>query len=260
MPKFRFLYRAIFSHLLVAVPPAVVLGWMVRDINRSALKLEAQNVHLSVASQLRDQLALKIDKTVANLDHAERILDMTDLSGDARRDLLRAIVASDQVDHLSIYGPSGAFDSLIRSTGATGEVARAKLASEVRQDSNTNGYAVSDATIGDGRSVARVVVPWKRDEEVRGFIGTEFEITSMIGEVNELRDRYLGGTGEIHVIDGARRYLLSTESGRIGKSAKGDLSPFGAVMLGGEQRGGLAAVAAGTSASYLDAEGESTLR
>lgn len=57
MPLFgRVLNRAIVSHLLVAVPPAVILGWMVISINEQALRQETQQLHLSLAMQLRDEI------------------------------------------------------------------------------------------------------------------------------------------------------------------------------------------------------------
>ncbi|MEM7677797.1 MAG: hypothetical protein AAF449_17505, partial [Myxococcota bacterium] len=76
----RLLNRAILSHLLVAVPPAAVLGAMVIDINGRTLRQESQQLHLSVASQLKDALAARVNEATLLLGHAERILGLSALS------------------------------------------------------------------------------------------------------------------------------------------------------------------------------------
>ena len=98
----RFLHKAILSHLLVAVPPAVVLGVVVMRINEVALRSEAQLLHLSVANLLKESLADEVRLEVSLLGYAERILGM-ELDGDTKRAMLKAVVANGDLSHIAVF-------------------------------------------------------------------------------------------------------------------------------------------------------------
>ena len=68
------LQRAVLSHLFVAVPPALILGLLVVDINERNLREDAQQLHLSVAGRLRDAVEAEVRLQQAILRHGERLL------------------------------------------------------------------------------------------------------------------------------------------------------------------------------------------
>ena len=230
----RLLYRVILSHLLIAVPPAVLLGVLVSEINRSALKLEAQQLHLSVAARLRDRL--------------DNVLDMDEVPIDRRKLLLRALVATNRIDHLALYGPDGNLDSVVRvNTGSN--IDRSAVPESLFAEIAERGWALTDAVFAGGAR-GRVIVAWQRDGKTFGYLGTSVDLAPLSKASVELASRYLLDGGEIDIIDGRHRYLASSVPGRVGQTA-GAGTPF----QGFEDqaaRNGLAALDLGQSSSFVD--------
>ncbi len=248
----RLLYRVIFSHLLVAVPPAVVLGLLVNDINRNALKLEAQQLHLAVAARFRDALRREVDTRRVVVGEAERLLDMDEVELDRRKTLLRALVASSGAPYVAIYGPSGKLDTVIRAAEA-GEVDRRPLPPELREELAKSGWGLTDAVIEGSRREAMVVVAWVKDGTPFGFLGAPVDLGGMSEIASELRSRYLGDAGEIDVVDGAGRYLASSIPDRVGGTAAAGTAFEG--YQGGKAREGMAATEMGLSPVFQGPDG-----
>lgn len=243
----KILNTAILSHLLVAVPPAVVLGLMVARINESALRYEAQLLHLSTANRMRGAIEDRVHDAVAQLEHAERVLAIDALPFSDRQDLLRALVASGNIDHLIVFRPDGAFDAAIAEDPAS--VPRFTLAETVRARASAGGFGL-DARATEGR--AAVVVPWRSEDAVIGYLGTTIDEADLTEIARALSTTYLGGRGEVTVIDGAGRTLIA--SGTAPPDGEIEGTPFEGLKLSGEG-GGLATLSAGISKQFVDAEG-----
>ncbi|MEO1334138.1 MAG: HAMP domain-containing protein, partial [Myxococcota bacterium] len=244
------LNRAILSHLLVAVPPAAVLGAMVVDINGRTLRQESQQLHLSVASQLKDALAARVDETSLLLGHAERILDLAALSIDARKDLLRALVADQRLPQLMMYRADGAFDSVIRLEGIN-DVDRDPLPADFLKRVHEDELGLRPDASG-----VKVVVPWRKGDETLGYLASRLSADELHELCVETASRYLGTGGIIDVVDIRGNYVLSSVAGRSGTPDR-NKTPFSMVKLAGQ--GGLTALEAGVVGDFNDAEGTARL-
>ncbi|MEQ8273233.1 MAG: HAMP domain-containing protein [Deltaproteobacteria bacterium] len=238
----RLLNRAILSHLVVAVPPAVALGWMVIDINEDAIELETQLLNLSLATQLRDRISARVERSAGALTHAESVLDLEAISIEARQDILRGLVAEGAIDHLTIHAPSGAFDTSIQIREATIDESPLAVPTERRLEKER--FAVETLTNGD----ARVVVAWRRDDELLGFLATTLSAKRISDDAEQLARSYLPGGGEVEVVDSERNYVASSRRERVGKLAGSD-SAFQAVRLEG---GSLTQIEAGLSTRFTE--------
>lgn len=242
------LYRVIFSHLLVAVPPAAALGLLVLDINHDALKTEAQQLHLSVANRLKEALEAEVKSKLAVLGEAERVLDMTEVELEKRQLLLRAMVADGRVPHLAIYRADGAFDGLVRAKDV-GAPDRTPLSQALLRELTDRGWALGDAKDGS----ALLAIAWKREGTPLGYLATTQRLADFDTLATELSTRYLGPGGEVDVVDGEGRYLISSVPGRAGHVA-GTGTPF-ETYAGGKLRQGLSAIEAGAAMSFTAPDG-----
>lgn len=248
----RILNAAIVSHLLVAVPPAVLLGLMVASINEDALRYEAQLLHLSTASRMREALEGRVQGAVAQLEHAERVLAIEALPFSDRQDLLRALVASGNVPHLIVFRPDGGFDAAIADEPDA--IARAPLDDNARAAALAGGYGLGRAR-EDGTSV--VAVPWEGPDGLRGFLGTTVDPAPLQEVAAELAATYLGPRGEVTVVDAGGRRVVGSLAPRPGADGLAG-TPFEGLSLSGASDG-LASLAAGISKDFVDAEGTERL-
>lgn len=246
----KLLDKTILSHLLVALPPAAILGWTVIDINTSALELETQMLHLSLATQLRETIGTTFEVQEALLGHAERVLDMTDLPIEQRQDVLRALVADGHLPHLAIHGPDGAFDTIIRPKDE-GDVDRSAIPEALRKAAEAGGFAVSPLR---ERGDVLLVVPWKRDAEVLGFLATSLDPKTFEDTATKLARNYLGEKGVIETVDGLGNRVLSSEGAK--GAARGPGSMFTSIDFEG---GGLTKLETGISTRFEDERGEPRL-
>lgn len=236
----RLLNRAILSHLVVAVPPAVALGWMVIDINESAIELETQLLNLSLASQMRDRIAARVDLYAHVLGHAESVLDLEAMTIEARQDVLRALVADGQIPHVAIFRTDGVFDTSIQAKQDA--IDESPLAQVVIDRLKSERLATETLFNGD----ARIVVAWTRDGETLGYLATALRAAAFRDEAEKLARGYLPDGGEVEVVDRARRYVASSRAERIGATA-GEDSAF--ASLRGEG-GSLTRVETGVSTRF----------
>ena len=246
----RLLNRAILSHLLVAVPPAVVLGQMVISINESALRTETQRLHLSLAAQVRDAIEEEADGSIALLGHAERILDLSETPIVQRQDMLRALVADGRIPYLTLYRPDGEFDTVIRPKDGP-EVDRSSLPQD-RQDSAKDELVA----VWDRPARTMVIVPWERDGDLLGFVATELPRTRLRQLCEALAERHLGTSGLVDVVAIDGRYVASSDPGHEGLPDRAT-TVFAMVHVKGQ--GGLTALMAGVAGDFKDPAGASQL-
>lgn len=102
---------------------------------------------------------------------------MSDLPIEQRQDVLRALVADGHPPHLAIDGPDGAFDTIIRPKD-DGDVDRSTLPETLRKAAEAQGFAVGP--LRDAGDVL-LVVPWKRDAEVLGYLAHEPRFRLLVG-------------------------------------------------------------------------------
>lgn len=247
----KILNTAILTHLLVAVPPAVVLGVMVSRINDSALRYEAQQLHLSTANRMREALEDLVEDAVAQLGHAERVLAIDALPFADRKDMLRALVASRTIPHLIVFGPNGAFDSVISIDGA--QVRREAVPADALTRARERGFGLS-APREDGTLV--VVVPWHKQERLLGYLGTTLDPVSLQDVADALASDYLGPRGVVSVIDARGRGLMSAGPQGEGEGLAG--TAFDGLTLSGSGEG-LGGLAAGISKQFIDRFGDARL-
>ena len=242
----RLLNRAILSHLLVAVPPAVLLGAMVLRINEVALREETQQLHLSIASQFRDAILGQVAASAMVLGHAERILDLSDLEIGTRQDMLRALVADQRVPYVGLYRPDGSFDSLIRPRDGP-PVDRSRLPDGVRARAENEPW-----TVWADPSALRVVLVWRQGADVLGYLATTLDEGTLQARSVALVERYLGKGGAVDVVAPDGRAVLSARVAR-GEVMPPEHSALAMVKLSGQ--GGLTALEAGIVGEYVDTTG-----
>lgn len=248
----RLLNRAILSHLLVAVPPAVVLGAMVIAINEQALRLESQRLHLSLATQVRDAIQHEVDVSSSLLGHAERILDLSELTIGQRKDMLRALIADGRIPYLALYRPDGAFDSVIRPK-ADGDIDRQSLPEATLSTARAEPLAIWD------RPEATIVVrAWKRGDELLGFVATSLPQDDLRALCGQLAVRHLGDDGLVDVVAADGRYVLSSDGTHTGTPDRA-ATAFSMVHVRPTGDGGLTATEAAVVGDYVDASGENQL-
>lgn len=240
----QFLNQSILSHLLVAVPPAVILGIMVMDINDEALRLEAQRVHLAVASDLRDSIEDRIEVTANSLAQAERTLDLDEIPIDARLRLLRAMVASQSLPYVLIYRPDGKLDTVIGGDEAP-DLKSPPLSEAIKERALKHAYALDP----DQRLMARA---WGQGDRLLGFVASELDLAKLEAQATTMADTYLGARGELDVIDRHGHYVMSARRHKQG-DAIGPQSMFHGVNVSGE--GGITSLTVGLSTEYEDANG-----
>ena len=244
------------SHLAVAVPPAIVLGALVVGVNQRALQLQAQQLHLSVANQLRIELSTRVQASVMVLDQAERILGMRSVPIEDRKSMLKALVADNRVPFLALYTPDGDLDSLFRGPGPALMNGRGALPRALRQEAQERGWALGDVSFFGGAGDAPLIVPWERQGELLGFIGARFFLEPLNQAARQMAERYLGPSGELDLIDGDGTYVVSSVVGRVSHQA-GPASPF--MGLQGRAREGAVAVEIGRALSFVDERQEPRL-
>lgn len=246
-PRTRLLLSTIGSHLLVAVVPALVLGFVVMSVNREALTLDAEQLHLAVAEQMRTELIGGFDETHLVLDQAERILDADEVPFDSRTTMLRALVASRKLPYLAIHAPDGRVDTVLATDDAA--VDRSVLDAGTRERTN-RGLAVGP--VQEGRSV-RLAVRWAREGETLGYLVTRFDLAELDEVAEALVARHLE-SGEVLVVDGERRCLVASNARRIHRVLDVH-SPF-AQIEGFGASDGMTTVELGRSMRYATEEGE----
>ena len=244
----RLLNRAMLSHLVVAVPPAVVLGLMVMSINERALRLEAQQLHLSLATQVRDAIRARAEETATLLGHAERILDLSRLPITQRQDMLRALVADGRLPFIAMYRSDGAFDSLVRPKGAP-DVSRDDLPREVREHAVERRWGIWRRPSGP-----IVTFAWRRDDVVLGYLASRLPQGDLQQLCAELASRFLGDSGAVDVVDQSGRSVLSPTTDRVPDPST---TPLAMVKLSGT--GGLMSLEAGIAGEYVDGDGQQRL-
>ncbi len=241
------LNRAILTHLLVAVPPAVILGLMVASINESALRYEAQLLHLSTANNMKQALDTQVRDAVFQLQHAERVLSMDALEFSERQDLLRALVASGAMPYLLVFGKDGQFDASIHLDAKT--VRRDSLRPGTLAQATKNGFALEPMD-SEGRSA--VIVPWSNAEGPVGLLGTIVRPSDLSTHAKTLALNYLGAGGRVQVIDASGHFIIGPQ----GAETKG--TAFEGLSLSGSADG-LTGLSAGISKQFIDSEGQEQL-
>ncbi len=249
------LYQLILSHLVVGVPPAILLGQFVMDINREALLHESQQLHLSVGAQLRYAISETIQAWVRRLDDVERVLDTTELPIGLRKSMVKAMVAGQQVPHIALHHPDGKFDSAFYAEDGARRF-RNSIEPALLEEAKTRGFAVSNATISDGFPEVLIVVPWVRDGDTLGFLTTQLDLGGLNDLSAMLVDRYLGKSGELDVIDGGGIVLVSSEPDRVGHHF-GARSCF--TGFEGNPKKGWTEVETGVSSRFIDDRGAARL-
>lgn len=242
----RLLHRAILSHLVVAVPPAVALGLLVVDVNERGLRTDAHTLHLSVVGRVRDAIEAEVKARFEVLEHGERVLSIPGLHLEDKTRLLRAQVAAGSLDWLALYRADGQRDSLVRPS-AEGATAPATLPQALRHRARTDGRAVSPP---DARQQVMLAVPLRVDGEILGFLAGPFSVARLAPRIEQLQEAFLGPEGRIEVVDDQARRLVGT-AGAPGAQL-GLHTPFEGLSGDGA---GLERFSAGISTTYKDAAG-----
>ena len=200
------LVRTIVSHLVVSMPPAFIVGYLVVNANRQGLIVEAQQVHLAVAARVADAIVGRLDKTASALESAERILDASELPFDDRMTLLRAQVAAQRLSALAIYDDQGERDSILKSTSAAASVPKS-LPPTITARARIRRYGLSASTASQDRWP--LAIAWRRDDRVLGFIAAEVDVEPLTALSRNFGQRALGPSGRIDVADGQLTPLFS---------------------------------------------------
>lgn len=244
-----FLNQTILSHLLVAVPPAVVLGLMVMDINDGALREEAQRVHLAVASDLRDLIEGKIERAVGQLGVAERTLDLTEVDITGRQRLLRALVADQHLPYLVLHKKDGKPNTVIGDDSAPALFELPQIPAALRARADTHEYAVDEKEHS-------LIMAWRRGDEVLGYLAAPLDLEAIRKQAATLAGTYLGARGDLDVVDGHGDYVLSVRRDKRGKAiSQGTM--FQDIDLNG--KGGITSLAVGKSSEFTDQKGQPRL-
>lgn len=249
--KGSLLNRAILTHLLVAVPPAAVLGLMVAKINESALRYEVQLVNLSTANRMKEALEDRVKDAVAQLGHAERVLSIDALPFADRQDILRALVASGTIPYLLVFRPDGKFDASVHLDPK--DVSKQDMSPNMGDKARTGGFSLGPPQ-SDGRVL--VVIPWESREGLLGYLGTTFTPAALQSVADALTVTYLGAGGQVQVIDGRGHPLVGTGQPSEGIDLQG--TPFEGLTLSGAADG-LTSLNAGISRQFVDRQGEARL-
>lgn len=241
------LNRAIFTHLMVAVPPAVILGLMVASINESALRYETQLLHLSTANSMKQALDAQVRNAVFQLEHAERVLSIDALPFSERQDLLRALVASGAMPYLLVFTKEGRFDASVHVDAEA--VQRGNLVPGTLAKAQDHGFAIGPVD-DEGRTV--VVIPWSNADGPLGFLGTTIRPADLSTQAQELATNYLGARGRVQVIDASGHFII----GPAGMGQEG--TAFEGLSLTGSTDG-LTSLSAGISKQFVDKQGQTQL-
>ncbi|MCA9554780.1 MAG: HAMP domain-containing protein, partial [Myxococcales bacterium] len=248
------LQRAVLSHLLVAVPPALILGLLVVDINERNLREDAQQLHLSVAGRLRDAVEAEVRLQQAILRHGERLLSAPTGTLEEKKALLRALVAAGQLPWIAIYAPDGRLDSVVRPT--EGAPPPAELAEAVRVAARTKGFGVGAPTFEGGTAHVAMAVPLTVEDEVRGYVVSSLEVAALEPEVKSLRASFLGQQGKLQIVSAGGVHLLAAGGPAAGNPVGRDAPFFG---MSADEVGALAAAETGVSTAWVDHGGGSWL-
>ncbi len=251
MLRIRLLYRAIVSHLMVAVPPAVVLGLLVVDINRQTLMTDAQQLNLSVAGRLRDGIEADVEARFDVLHHAERILAAQTIPLVDKTRLLQAIVASTDLLWLALYAPDGRLDSVVRPKAAKVTAPEA-LDQTLRERARAQGQGVGIRSKMQENLLVPLVVPLKVGDELRGYVVAPLVMSDLGPRVRALQETFLGPGGRLEVVDAQLRAVVSSPWRPPGEQL-GDHTAFEGHRGEG---GGLETIEAGISTTYLDESGQ----
>ena len=195
----QLLFRAILSHVVVAVPPAFVLGLLVLDANREGLIVEAQQVHLSSATRLAEAVTNELEARVAGLEEAERLLDAEQVPYEYKMLALRAVVASDRVAAIAVYDDDGRRDSVIAVRDASPFIPD-ELPEAVRARARVERFA----TAFDDEHRGVVAVAWRRGDRVLGFVAAPFDKARIDAVSRKLAAHVLGTEGRVSIVDGRR--------------------------------------------------------
>lgn len=216
----RILHRAIFTHLLVALPPALAIGWVVIEVNRNALLVETHHTEIAVASRMKDAIVHALQSSRASLGTAERILDAPELAIEVKKDLLRALVADADAQVLALYTSDGARDSVfdVKGSPAMPESIAEPLRIRLRGEARVAG----EPFLHEKEMWLPLFIRWERDGEIFGYLGTLISLAPIRALAKEQATQILGEGGELDVVDSTLSYLASSEAPRVGGKAGAD--------------------------------------
>ena len=210
--KDRLLVRTILTHLIVSMPPALLLGTLIINAHRRGLVHEAQQVHLSAAGRLADRMTARLEASVASLEEAERILDATEVPFEQRKTMLRALVAAGQMATLAVYDGDGKRDTVVRGP-APATAFPEMLPAAVRSRARVERYALGTARAEGSARDWPLAIAWRRNDQVFGFLVTTLENGPFLDWAGDLGVNLLGTDGRMDVVDEALEPVLSTVDG-----------------------------------------------
>ncbi len=190
------LFRAILSHLLVAMPPALGLGLLVVDAHREGLVVEAQRVHLSSAARIADMISAAVQARVTSLEETVRVLDAHDVPFEHRRLALRALVAASGIGAVGLYDDEGRRDSVIAVPGEDRDLPDT-LPVSPRRRARVARFALTE----ENDASFALVIAWRRDERVLGFLVTPLAPSSIRAAAVSITENILGPEGRVTVVD-----------------------------------------------------------
>lgn len=229
------LVQVISSHLLVAILPVILLGALAYDANRRSLEDVTHNLNLAVVAQLREAVEGRIQARVQLLSLAERILNDRSSPPENRKQLVKSLIADDQVRYITIRTVAGDVDSLFWRGEERPEV-HSELTTELLERAQRQGYAVWP---DPDPAWTVVLIPWRVDGETIGYLSSSLPLEQIRHDVSLFADRFLSVGGLVGIYPAQGEFLAmagqvehSSDVFRAPKSHPGDASQSLEIELG----------------------------
>ncbi|MBT8493883.1 MAG: hypothetical protein KJO07_12595 [Deltaproteobacteria bacterium] len=204
--------KLILLATLVSAVPMALVGWLLIDINKSALRESLREHFFTVIDNVSQDIDGSLVATQNTLDACARVLADQDTPVAARLSLARALVAGDaSISVVGIYDRSGAAVDAIREAGSDTELPKS-LPAELVETAIRDGRAVG-AAVTEGDSVqVPVIVPVRTSPGQTMLAVTYAGLEPVQKRVEEFADRRLGRRQHlVMVVDESGRAVAHTD-------------------------------------------------
>lgn len=177
--------------IIVSTIPISLVGWVLVDINKSALKESLREHFFTVIEHVSQDVERALTDTQDLLDSCARALVDEELELDQRIALARALVAGDEdVSAVAIYDASGERIDMIREKGSEELQLPAKLDPSLTKAALDRGRAVGRAVATGAGTAVPLVVPIRAEAQL--FVMAQAPLARVQRGVEEFADRRLG--------------------------------------------------------------------
>ncbi|MBO6938522.1 MAG: HAMP domain-containing protein [Deltaproteobacteria bacterium] len=209
-PPLPFRWKLALGGSLLAIVPLSVAGWLLVDINASAVELSARELQLAVADDLARTVEESEREVHEGLEAIGRVLIEPALDGETTERLAANLLSSSEyLDNAAVYDRHGVLIDVLAEETAEDLAVPDPLPAELRSAADGDDLATGPA-IGRADAPARfpVVLPLRLEDTITGYIAAWVSVAPLQARVARLNEvRFADHRGSVFLVDQDHRLL-----------------------------------------------------